>query len=289
MGTEVAGRDGRAARVAGAGLAWLLYTLLLPAGATAQQSGADSAAAAGSDTAGTAIRAGERTATLEGTVVSAMTGGPLSNALVSLKGTQLGAYSDSTGHFVIEDAPAGLLPVDVRLLGFADQEVQVRLQARAITHVTLLLSQTVLKVEALHVEVKAAPTEAKELKGFYARMHRTAGYFITPQMVKKLAPEHPTDLLRVVPGVQVGPWQLGQGAPVYFTRSRFDCNPYLIVDGLRMRDMTMDDLNEADILAVEVYHGPSETPPAFRFEEGSCGTIVVWTRSGGAPADTTGG
>ena len=288
MGTEVAGRDGRAARVAGAGLAWLLCALLLPGGATAQQSGADSAAA-GSDTAGTAIRAGERTATLEGTVVSAMTGGPLSNALVSLKGTQLGAYSDSAGHFVIEDAPAGLLPVDVRLLGFAEQEVQVRLQARAITHVTLLLSQTVLKVEALHVEVKAAPTEAKELKGFYARMHRTAGYFITPQMVKKLAPEHPTDLLRVVPGVQVGPWQLGQGAPVYFTRSRFDCNPYLIVDGLRMRDMTMDDLNEADILAVEVYHGPSETPPAFRFEEGSCGTIVVWTRSGGAPADTTGG
>jgi hypothetical protein len=286
MGTEVAGRDGRAGRVAG--LAFLACTLLLPAGATAQQSGADTATTAGPDTAGTAIPAGERTSTLEGQVVSAMTGGPLPNALVSLGGTRLGAYSDSTGHFVIQDAPAGLLPVKVRLIGFANQQVQVRLQPSAITHVTLLLSQTVLRVEALHVEVKAAPTETKELKGFYARMHRTAGFFITPQMVKKLAPEHPSDLLRVVPGVQVGPWQLGEGAPVYFTRSRMDCNAYLIVDGLRERGMTIDDLNEADILAIEVYHGPSETPPAFRFQEGSCGTIVVWTRSGGAPADTTG-
>jgi hypothetical protein len=276
-------------RSAVVGLALLTGTLLLPAGARAQAAGQDSARAARADTAGVVPPEDERSSTLEGKVVSAMTGGPLPNALVSLKGTGLGAYSDSTGHFVIQGAPAGLLPVNVRLIGFANQQVQVRLQPRAITHVTLLLSQTVLRVEALHVEVKAAPTEAKELKGFYSRMHRTAGFFITPQMVKKLAPEHPSDLLRVVPGVQVGPWQLGQGAPVYFTRSRMDCNAYLIVDGLRERGMTIDDLNEADILAIEVYHGPSETPPAFRFEEGSCGTIVVWTKSGGAPVDSTGG
>lgn len=275
------------ALLAGALLVGAAGGLAAPARVAAQQSGADTARTSVADTAGSPGAQAERSSTLEGKVVSAMTGGPLPDALVSLKGTELGAYSDSAGHFEIQGAPAGLLPVDVRLIGFSNQEVQVRLEPHAITHVTLLLSQTVLRVEALHVEVEAAPTESKELKGFYSRMNRTAGYFITPKMVKQIAPEHPSDLLRVVPGVQVGPWQLGQGALITFTRSRMDCSPYLVVDGLREHGMTMDDLNESDILAVEIYHGPSETPPAFRFQEGSCGTIVVWTKSGGPPADST--
>ncbi len=219
------------------------------------------------------------TATLSGQVVSAMTGGPLSDARVLLKGSGHGSFTDSTGHFTIRDAPAGRDTLQVSLIGFAEEQVTLNLKPDHTTNVTLMLSETVLRVEDITVEVRSPRREIGKLSGFWDRERQGLGEFITPEEVEEANPQHGSDLLRMVSGVRVGAYRFGQ-APVSFSRARQGCQPTYYLDGILRQNMHIDDLNRDDILAIEVYRGASETPPQFKFGGRSCGTIVIWTREG---------
>lgn len=221
----------------------------------------------------------DSTATLTGQVVSAMTGGPLDNARVVLKTSGRGAITDSTGHFTIADAPAGSDTVQVSLIGFAQEQVPLELKADRTTRVTFLLSETVLKVEDITVEVERE--RIGKLSGFEKRRKMGLGHFITPEEIEERNPQHPSDLLRMVPGVSVGAYQFGE-ASVRVTRGPVGtgCEVTYWVDGVAYSDYHIDDLNRDDILAIEVYRGPSETPQQFLFQNRGCGTIVIWTREG---------
>mgnify|MGYP006292694717 CR=1 FL=1 len=219
----------------------------------------------------------DSTATLTGQVVSAMTGGPLDNASVVLKTSGRGAVTDSTGRFTIVDAPAGRDTVRVSLIGFAQEEVPLELKPDHTTRVTFLLSETVLKVEDISVEVQRE--RVGKLSGFEKRRKMGLGHFITPEEIEERNARRPSDLLRVVPGVSVGSYRLGQ-ADVRITRGPVNtgCDVTYWVDGVPYRDYHIDDLNQDDLLAIEIYRGPSETPQQFLFQNEGCGTIVVWTR-----------
>lgn len=219
------------------------------------------------------------TATLTGRVVSAMSGGPLADARVVLTGSGHGSFTDSTGHFTIPDAPSGRDTLQVSLIGFAEEQVPLTLEPDRTTRVTLMLSETVLRVEDISVEVRNPRREIGKLSGFWDREKQGLGEFITPEEIEKANPQHGSDLLRMVSGVRVGPYRFGK-APVTFSRARQGCQPVYYVDGVLRRGMHIDDLNRDDILAIEVYRGPAETPAQFKFSGRSCGTILIWTREG---------
>lgn len=222
-------------------------------------------------------------ATLVGQVVSAMTGGPLPSAKVVLKNAGRGAVTDTTGEFAIPDVPAGNDTVRVSLIGFASEQVPLRLKPGHTTRVTLMLSETVLKVEDITVEVTGGRSSTKlENAGFYRRQKRGLGHYITPEEIEQRHPQEPADLLRNVPGVQVGARTLGR-TKVRITRNPvgMDCGPVYWVDGAMFQDYHIDELNRSDIMAIEVYRGPSETPARFKFRGQGCGTIVIWTKEGG--------
>lgn len=222
----------------------------------------------------------DSTANLRGQVVSAMTGGPLGNARVLLKTSNRGAVTDSTGHFVIRDAPAGPDTVHVSLIGFAEQQVPLTLKPGRTTRVTLLLSKSVLKVEDITVEVEKEELPAK-MAGFERRRKRGLGHFLTPEQIDQRNARQPSDLLRTVPGVSVGAHRLG-GSNVRITRNAVgQCEPVYYIDGVMRQGYHIDELNAQDILAMEIYRGPSETPTRFQFRSQGCGTIVVWTEEGG--------
>lgn len=228
---------------------------------------------------GQEAEADSTTATLTGQVVSAMTGGPLPDARVLLKTSGHGSFTDSTGHFTIRDAPAGRDTLQVSLIGFAEEQVPLTLEADRTTRVTLMLSETVLRVEDITVEVRSTRREIGKLSGFWDRERRGLGDFITPEEIEEANPQHGSDLLRMVSGVRVGAYRFGR-APVTFSRARQGCQPTYYLDGVLRRNMHIDDLNRDDLLAIEVYSGPAETPPQFNFGGRSCGTIVIWTREG---------
>lgn len=224
---------------------------------------------------------GDSTATLAGKVVSAMTGGPLADARVLLTGSGRGTFTDSAGTFRIADVPAGLDTVNVELIGFADQSAPLRLKPGATTRVTFLLSETVLKVEDLRVEVAANPLR-DPLNEFRRRKAMGNGYFIGPEEIEKRDPENPSDLLRRVPGIDVEPYQSGGNTDIRVVRAALNCRPTFFLNGSLWPRHHIDELSREQILALEIYRGAAEMPPQFMQGRSRCGAIVIWTRQGGA-------
>lgn len=227
-------------------------------------------------------RQSDTTATLQGRVVSAMTGGALHNAQVSLLGAGVGTYTDSAGHFVLPNVPAGPDTLHVRLIGFAEQSVPISLTPGRLTTATLMLSQTVLKVEDIHVSVRRM-LPIDKLAGFENRSRSRQGVFLTPEEVdkKREYASKSADLLRGLPGVSVGQSQVGHTS-IRVPRGQRWCTPFIWVNHQPMPNLHIDDLSPEDVLAMEIYRSGSETPPQFVYRgfSGQCATIVVWTRDG---------
>lgn len=218
-------------------------------------------------------------ATLTGRVVSAMTGGPLENAQVLLVEEGRGTTTDERGRFRIGEVAPGPDTVRVRLVGFGDERLPITLRAGATTDVTLLLSETVLRMEEIDVTVDRPTPE--RLDDFERRRRRGLGLFLTPEDIASRDAQQPSDHLRNQPGLSVSRSILGE-AEIRFTRTNLDCRPEVIVDGTLVQDFHVDDLNPDDIWAMEIYRGSSEVPPEFTMQFEGCGLIVIWTRAGGA-------
>jgi len=258
----------------------LLGLLLVPVTAVPESLLAQERQDAGG--AGDAAAGEEGLATLRGRVVSAMTGGPLPDARVVLAVAGRGAFTDSAGRFTITDVPAGLDTVRVGLVGFAEQQAPLTLAPGRVTRATFMLSESVLRLEEITVEVESDERTRGKLSGFWERRSAGTGYYITPEMIEEReGAQVPSDLLRTVPGVRVGNPGFG-GAPIRIGRATgTSCrDPTYWVDGVRNRTMTFDDLNVDELAAIEIYRGPSETPARFAAGAG-CGVIVVWTAEGG--------
>ena len=88
----------------------------------------------------------------------------------------------------------------------------------------------------------------------------------------------------MVPGVTIVPTSRG-GTTVRFTgigSLSTPCGgPRVFVDGM---EVTVDALDEVlapiDVLAIEVYRRPAETPGRFGSPRSGCGVIALWTRRG---------
>lgn len=222
---------------------------------------------------------GDSVATLTGRVVSAMTGGPLEDAQVLLARAGRGTSTDERGRFSLADVPAGSDTVRVRLIGFADERLPITLQPGATTDVTFLLSETVLRMEEINVSVdRPAPVR---LEGFERRRRRGLGLFLTPEEIEERDARQPTDYLRNQPGISVSRSVLGK-SQILMNRTNLDCQPEVLLDGVLVHDFHMDDLNQDDIWAIEIYRGSSEVPPEFTMHFEGCGLIVIWSRAGGA-------
>lgn len=221
----------------------------------------------------------DSSATLRGEVVSAMTGGPLHDVHVSLANAGRGVFTDSAGRFVLAGVPAGRDTVSVRQVGFADESVPLELRPGRVTRATLMLSETVLRVEDITVTVDD-PAETGRLVGFEERRRKGHGYFLGPEEIDDRIITRPSDLLRRAPGVRVGPSGTGRRTSITIGRSQRRCEPAMWVDGQPIRDFHVDDLAPSDLLAIEVYRGAAEIPSEFMRREGQCAVLVVWTREG---------
>jgi hypothetical protein len=120
--------------------------------------------------------------------------------------------------------------------------------------------------------------------GFEDRAKRGFGTFLTREDIDKRQPILLTDLFRSVPGLTVG--FDGTNYIVQSSRSvGTGCQVQWWVDGSPFDNMAgdMDQmLRPDDIEAVEVYKSASEVPVQFQGRDASCGTVVVWTKRGGA-------
>lgn len=219
-------------------------------------------------------------ATLTGQVLSRSRAEPIEQAFVFLLANGKGGMTDAEGRFSIKDIAPGIDTVQVRYFGFEPNTTEVDLQPGHITDATLLISNTVLEVADLTVEVRR--TYTGKLRGFEERRFKGFGDFITPQQIERRQPRVASDMLRGIAGVVVGSEQLGR-TEVYFTKggSGGRCYPTVWLDGQPMRDMNIDEVTASDLLAMELYQGGTQMPP--QWASNSCGLIIVWTKEGPLP------
>ncbi len=123
------------------------------------------------------------------------------------------------------------------------------------------------------------------LEGFYERMDRGRGHFVTREQIEMRGSHRFTDILRGAPGINVVP--LGRSS--HYTirikgllRATRDCPPVLWVDNVRWGPIDLGEGPDRELFpheleAIEVYR-PSAVPIEFSTSQASCGAVVVWTK-----------
>lgn len=231
---------------------------------------------------------------IRGRVVDLSTQAAVAGAQVTVTDTS-GSVSrrvetDASGQFVLENVPGGPLTIDVAALGYAaasDGRVEYRGQP-----IFLEIGLEPAPVGAEGIVVTVTPqTPHLRSAGFYDRMKRGHGGFLTPEDIAKLKPVRPSDLVRRLHGVMVvsGREPIIRRGGIGFS-SGLDCVPNLYIDGVAVRLQTrLDNLWDPqafdniippaeDIDAIEVFHGGATTPARWRSSSSACGVIVVWTK-----------
>ena len=100
-----------------------------------------------------------QTGSIQGIVKNSENGNPISGANVMLKGTSMGAASNSEGTFIINDVPVGQYEVVVSVIGFKKAEREVFVNASKQTNVNFEVTPSALNLEELHVVASYADEE----------------------------------------------------------------------------------------------------------------------------------
>jgi hypothetical protein len=147
-----------------------------------------------------------------------------------------------------------------------------------------------------------ARSVASQFSAFEARrLSNSGGHFITRAQIDSQRPIETLDLLRSMPGFRVVRPPT-TGAPILeSTRGKTSpgamgllgtelqgsvpCHPRIGVDGAVYGvDFPIDDIAPSEIYGIEIYDGSSTLPPQYITGVavgGSCGLIMIWTRTGG--------
>lgn len=212
---------------------------------------------------------------IDGTVVAAVRGNPLANALVSIT-TGPQTRTNERGEWTIANAPAGTRMLEVRAIGFYPVLRQVDIVAGAPpVLVALSTMQAVLDT----VRITAKGVIDVNMIGFLQRRRSSgSGRFLTADDISRHAFVETTEILRLVPGLYV---ERVFGGETVTMRGAFGlCLPSVYIDGRYMSGVSASEIGDwimpRDIAGIEVY--TDSVPPQFQEGLAGCGSIVLWRK-----------
>jgi len=190
------------------------------------------------------------------------------------------------GRFALAGLTSGNVTIEIRRPGFRIGTVSFEIAVtRAVTVDlgTVVLSPLVVELDPVVVE--AAEVEQKLHRvGFFQRMSVEHGTFLTREDIAKQDPRNTSELVRRMPGFQVGTGGMvssRRGVPG-MAQGFSTCDIEYYIDGVHADGSRVDDVLPNAIVAMEVYTGAATIPPAFRVAGNPrCGVVVIWTRTGG--------
>ena len=226
----------------------------------------------------------QQAAVLRGVVTDKSTGHPIAGAQITMIEARRTAATDSAGRFEIGGLPAGEAHWSARAQGFARSRSVVNLMAAATIERAIELDSTeaarqndAQQLPEVAVNEEATPFNYR-LVDFERRRHLGRGQYLTESEIVKSGAYNIADAVKNMRGVL---FECGGGAGCYIhmARAPMRCLPEFIVDGQVMNDFGPT-TPIRDIIALELYTGPTEVPGEYAGRYAGCGVIVIWTRSG---------
>lgn len=218
---------------------------------------------------------------LTGTVRDSV-GAPIAGAEITLSGGTQRTESGGDGTFRVVDVVAGDLTLRVRRIGFRPVTAEVKVEPAATTDVKVTVARVVPELATVLV-LGQRRVYTGRLAGFYQRRDLgSGGHFFTGEQLERQNAYVLTDVLRRVPGIRLISTRVIRNAVRF--RGNLNCAPLVWVDGspLSAAEFDLDVMNPKTLDGIEIYSGISTVPSQFMGMRGmgSCGVIVLWTRSG---------
>lgn len=220
--------------------------------------------------------------TVEGEVLDALTGVPVSGVMVALHDIWRLTWTDELGYFVIENVPAGHHELGVYGLGYMTVEEYIEFGGEEIFAINL--SPAPMELEGLTVEILS--TQQFEYRSFGQRYD-----FIGPDLMEEYRVKYGeiADMIRArFPGIRVwDPGGPGTGICIrnqrgttsfYGGESNFGC-ALMFIDGLEADANTVANIHPDAVEAIQ-FISRIEARLAWG-ERGRYGVLLIETRRGG--------
>ncbi len=211
-----------------------------------------------------------------GTTIDAQTGRPIIGASITIPSLSRAVISDEGGRFLHATLEPGSYVLQVHAVGYIPSAKSFELSAgQAVTQVFELTTVPPVLPEVV-VSAKNGSV-GRRFEDFDRRRASKRGQFLTREEIEARNAVNLSDLLQTMRGIRtdcVG----GFTCEVSTVRSAHGCSPAFFVDG-RLSTTFGPSTPVGDIQGIEVYLGPSETPPEYLGPSSGCGVIAIWTKS----------
>jgi hypothetical protein len=211
-------------------------------------------------------------------VIKDSLGLPIANVEISDLAAHRVVRSDSLGHFLLGDVPAGNVDISFRRLAYSPVVLLITIPPDDTTDVQVMLG--VVAQELKGVVVQAHPQQLRQLVAFEMRRKRGIGHFVTRTQIQDRHPLLLSDMLRTIPGANLINADNGRTSVRFARVGRNNCPPQFFVDGVEVTGFSIDDMPPGDVEGMELYAGAAGLPPEYNRLHGTsiCGTVIIWTR-----------
>ena len=220
---------------------------------------------------------------LSGRVTDRSSGNGLANAELIRVSDSRSFLTDTLGNYEIRDLSGGVFQFLVRAPQFRAVTIIVELKSGEQLISSVILDSAALAQTLPEVAVTAeAHAFNYRLVDFERRRLHGYGQYRNEEELVKSGAYTLQDAVISMRGVNVDcskTTPAGAGCKIHMVRSPTNCQPEYIVDS-RLDNMFGPTTPIRDIVALEVYTGPSDVPGEFAGHTSGCGVIVIWTRSG---------
>lgn len=212
-------------------------------------------------------------------------GAPIAGATVLVG--ERGASTDADGEAVIEGLRPGRHVVRVSFLGYEPRELAARLEAPGPWGLIVELAEAAVALDEVVVSATDLSRSRLAQDGFFDRQKFGHGTVLTIDDLERRNPILLGDALMGVLGVRVrrnSVRGLGGGTPgrtAVSVRFGAECPMDVFLDGFHSPFLSenIDAITAHDVVAIEVYRGPTQIPVAYNRlgQGGACGVVLVWT------------
>jgi Carboxypeptidase regulatory-like domain/TonB-dependent Receptor Plug Domain len=238
--------------------------------------------------------------TVRGRLLDDASGAPISSARVEISANRgrwrVELLTDSTGAFAFGDVSPGPYRLRASRVGYREAGGVLRLAADSVVELELRLAVATVALAPVTVITRSRRNVSPVLEGFYARLERGQGRFVTREEIEARSPVDVTDMLRSIPNLNASSRRGGMGGSSLSRGSNGDrCTVVFFVDGMLVsrsavasplrgggrQEQAIDDyVHPSEVEGIEIYRGEGDTPAEFVTRWVHCGTVVIWTRRG---------